>query len=40
MALYLVLEKNVFLLSVGKYFEVVWSYENDFQEIITFNELG
>ena len=41
MALYLVLEKkrNVFLLSKGTYFEVVWSYENEFQEIIIFNEL-
>ena len=42
MALYLVLEKkrNVFLLSIGTYFEVVWSYEIEFQEIIIFNELG
>ena len=45
MALYLVLAKkkkrNVFLLSGGKYFETVWSYENDFHEIIIlFNELG
>ena len=42
MALYLVLEKkrNVFFLSIGTYFEVVWSYENEFQEIIIFNELG
>ena len=41
MALYLVLEKNnVFLLSIGTYFEVVWSYENEFQEMIIFNELG
>ena len=41
MALYLVFEKkrNVFLLSIGTYFEVVWSYENGFQEIIIFNEL-
>ena len=41
MALYLVLEKkgNIFLLSIGTYFEVVRSYENDFQEIIIFNEL-
>ena len=32
MALYLVLEKNnnIFLLSIGTYFEVVWSYENEF----------
>ena len=41
MALYLVLEKkNIFLISIGTYFEVVWSYENEFQEIIIFNELG
>ena len=42
MALYLVLEKkrNVFLLFIGTYFEVVWSYENEFQEIIIFNKLG
>ena len=42
MALYLVLEKkrNVFLLSIGTYFEVVWIYENEFQEMIIFNELG
>ena len=33
MALCLVLEKNVFVFSVGKYFEVVWNYENDFQEM-------
>ena len=41
MALYLAIEKrNVFLLSVGKYLEVVWSYENEFREMIIFNELG
>ena len=40
MALYLVLEKNVFLIPVGKYFEAVWSYENDVQEMIISNELG
>ena len=40
MALYLVLEKNVFLLSIGTYFEVVLGYENEFQEMIIFNELG
>ena len=41
MALYLVLEKkrNIFLLSIGTYFDVVWRYENDFQEIIILNEL-
>ena len=41
MALYLVLEKKeTFLLSMGTYFEVVWSHGNEFQEIIIFNELG
>ena len=42
MVLYLVLEKkrNIFLFSVWKYFEVFWSYENDFQEMIIFNGLG
>ena len=41
MALYLALEKkrNVFLLSVGKYLEVVRSYVNEFREMIIFNEL-
>ena len=41
-ALFLVLEKkkSIFLFSVVKYFEVVWSYENDFKEIIIFNVLG
>ena len=37
MALYLALKKrNVFLLSVGKYLEVLWSYENEFREMIIF----
>ena len=42
MALYLALEKkrNIFLLSVGKYLEVVWSYQNDFREMIIIDELG
>ena len=39
-ALYLVLEKKMYFYFSRKYFEAVGSYENDFQEMSMFNELG